>query len=313
MSTVTRVPEIAELSPDDVDGGDAAETLRRVAVGEMLKESFERFRFADGFSYARSLAFQTVLALIPGIIFMVALAVRVGEGRLQSILRAMIESLAPGPAGEIFLNAFQQGSQHGSSGNMVAIVAGAVTMLIAATTAMSQLQRGASRIYGVDRDRPTIQRYGLAFALTISVGLMLAAAFMLTALGGSVAGYFQDEIAAVWRWVRWPAGLVLLTVAFAILYRIVPNRDQPTWSWLAVGSAIGVAGWFVVSIGLALYLNASQAFGETYGPLAGFIGIMLWAQLSAIALFYGLAFAAQLEAERTGLTEPTRPAVMERR
>lgn len=304
MSSVTLVPEMALAEKDEVDAGDATEVLARLSKKEILTESFERFRYADGFSYARSLAFQSVMAIIPGIIFVVALAVRLGEGKLQSILRAMIESLAPGPAGEIFLEAFNQGSQNGSSGSIIALVGGGTAMLVGATAGMAQLQRGASRIYGVDVDRPTLHRYGLALVLTLSVGVLFTAAFLLTALGGSVAGYFQDEVAAVWRWVRWPGGLAVLTLAFAILYRIVPNRTQPSPSWLAVGSAIGVTGWFAVSGALALYFNASRTFGETYGPLAGFIGIMLWAQLSAIAIFYGLAFAAQLEAERAGVTEP---------
>lgn len=304
MSSVTLVPEIALAETDDVDGADAAQTLSELSIGELLKESFERFRYADGFTYARSLAFQSVMAIIPGVIFIVALAVRAGEGQLQSILRAMIESLAPGPAGDIFLEAFSQGAQNGSSGNLVAIIAGALAMIIGATAGMAQLQRGASRIYGVNVDRPTLKRYGLALALTLSVGVLMSLAFFLTALGGSVSGYFEDELAAIWRWVRWPTGLVLLTLAFAILYRIVPNREQPSPSWLAVGSGIGVVGWFIVSAGLALYFNASSSFGQTYGPLAGFIGIMLWSQLSAIAIFYGLAFAAQLEAERAGVTEP---------
>lgn len=304
MSSVTLVPEIALAESDDVDGADAAETLSQLSLGELVKESFERFRYADGFTYARSLAFQSVMAIIPGVIFIVALAVRSGEGQLQSILRAMIESLAPGPAGDIFLEAFSQGAENGSQGNLIAILAGALAMIVGATAGMAQLQRGASRIYGVNVDRPTLKRYGLAFALTLSVGVLLTLAFVVTALGGSLAGYFQDDLAAVWRWVRWPTGLVLLTLAFAILYRIVPNREQPAPSWLAVGSGIGVVGWFAVSAGLAFYFNASSSFGETYGPLAGFIGIMLWSQLSAIAIFYGLAFAAQLEAERAGVTEP---------
>jgi uncharacterized BrkB/YihY/UPF0761 family membrane protein len=64
-------------------------------------------------------------------------------------------------------------------------------------------------------------------------------------------------------------------------------------------------GWLVVSIGLSLFLNASTTFGQTYGPLAGFIGVMLWAFLSSIVVFYGLAVAAQLEAVRAGVLSPT--------
>ena len=43
--------------------------------------------------------------------------------------------------------------------------------------------------------------------------------------------------------------------------------------------------WALFTSLLALYLTFSREFGETYGPLAGIIGILLWAYLSSRALF----------------------------
>jgi uncharacterized BrkB/YihY/UPF0761 family membrane protein len=74
-----------------------------------------------------------------------------------------------------------------------------------------------------------------------------------------------------------------------------------------VGSGIAVILWFASTGLLALYVGASGSFGETYGPLAGFIGLLLWAFLGAASLFGGLTFAAQLEAERAGEPGPARP------
>ena len=57
---------------------------------------------------------------------------------------------------------------------------------------------------------------------------------------------------------------------------------------------------------LAVYIDATDSFGATYGPLAGTIGVLLWAFLTSVALFLGLAFAAQLEAVRAGVPTPRR-------
>jgi uncharacterized BrkB/YihY/UPF0761 family membrane protein len=54
--------------------------------------------------------------------------------------------------------------------------------------------------------------------------------------------------------------------------------------------------------GLDVYIDATESFEDTYGTLAGTIGILLWAFLTSVALFLGLAFAAQLEAVRAGVT-----------
>jgi YihY family inner membrane protein len=298
MSDVSFVPSTAGL-----DGEDVRTMLGKARIGELAKDSFIRFRHADGFSYARSMAFQVVFALIPAVIMVVAVAVRIGEGSFQDLLRQGITTMAPGPAGDIFLTAFEQGSDVGRA-NVVAIVLGGAAALVSAVAAMAQLQRGASRIYGILEDRPTVQRYALATGLTLTVGLALTVAFVLIVIGTGVGDAFADTIAETWSWVRWPLGLTVLMVGLAGLFKAAPNRKQPGMGWLLLGGAVASVGWLLVSIGLAVYLNASRAFGETYGPLAGFIGLMLWAQLSAIAVFYGLAVSAQLEAVRAGVRGP---------
>jgi uncharacterized BrkB/YihY/UPF0761 family membrane protein len=55
---------------------------------------------------------------------------------------------------------------------------------------------------------------------------------------------------------------------------------------------------------LALYIQATDQFGATYGPIAGTIGVLLWTFFTSIALLVGLAFAAQLEAVRAGVPAP---------
>ena len=87
------------------------------------------------------------------------------------------------------------------------------------------------------------------------------------------------------------------------MFKLSPRRNQPPMSWLAFGAAVCRRTLFV-SLLLTLYLTASGGFGETYGALAGFMGVLLWAYGSSIALFYGLACAAQLEAIRAGVAEP---------
>ena len=55
-----------------------------------------------------------------------------------------------------------------------------------------------------------------------------------------------------------------------------------------------------MTLGLGLLFQVSTSFGDTYGPLAGIVALLLWALLSAIGLFFGAAVAAQLEAVRAG-------------
>lgn len=306
MSTAKFVPPLT-----GADGGDVREALTRTSIGELLKDSFIRFRYADGFSFARSMAFQVVLALIPGVIFVVALAVRLGEGRLQAMLREAITSLAPGPAGQTLIMAFEQGSDAGRA-NLIAMILGGAAAIVSAVAAMAQLQRGSSRIYGVLGDRKTLHRYGLATLLTLTTGALLTGAFLLIVFGSSLDAV-DGGVVDAWAWARWPIGTIALILGLAGLFKKAPNRPQAGFAWLALGGSIAAVSWLVVSIGLALFLNASTTFGQTYGPLAGFIGVMIWAFLSSIAIFYGLAVAAQLEAVRVGASAPTEDRTPEER
>ena len=299
MTTASLVPE-----SDRSRSVSLAELWKRQPVARTLSNAFIRFRYADGFSFARSMAFQIVLALLPGLIFIVALATRLGDGRLQSMIRETMETVAPGPASELLLGAFQQGTEAGRA-NALAIVIGGLAAITAGVGGMAQLQRGASRIYGVLGDRPTVQRYGLATVLTLTVGVLLILGFLAIVLGASIGGTFQDEIAEIWGWARWPLGVLVVSLGLGALFKYAPNRQQPKFPVLALGGLVAVLGWLLTSVLLAVYLNTSTAFGETYGPLAGFIGMLLWAQFTGIAIFFGIAVAAEVEAEYAGVTDPT--------
>ena len=107
-----------------------------------------------------------------------------------------------------------------------------------------------------------------------------------------------------WDWVRWPVSLALIVFAVGLLFEKSPRRKQPALSWLLFGAAISTALWWLASTLLAVYIRFSEGFGATYGPLTAIMALLLWANLTGIALFLGLAFAAQLEAQRVGVTSP---------
>lgn len=307
MSTARTVPETYDLDDDD-----ARETLQSVSPSRLLKEGFTRFRHADGFSHARALAFQVVLTLVPGVIVAAGLTAVVGNRDLSDALVSTMESLAPGPAADVFRSAVEEGSANSrTSAGARALVFGGLAMVFSAMGAFGQLERGTNRIYGVERDRPSFSKYARALALAVSAGLLLALAFVTLAIGSNVADAIDDGTAAdVWQLARWPLGVLFLVGAYSLIFRFSPRRRQPNMSWLAFGASFGVALTVLVTLALALYLGASSDFGETYGPLAGFMGILLWAYLTSLALLLGVAFAAQLEDARaeqaaTRRTTPT--------
>jgi YihY family inner membrane protein len=296
MSTATSVPSTVGL-----EGDDALATLRATGRRRLALDAFDRFRAADGFSHARALAFQLALALVPALITVVGLATALDQDTFTRVVREVLDDLAPGAAGDLITEALQQGSSGARQENgEVALVVGGFATLVAGTTAFGQLERGANRIYGVERDRPPLRKYAVAAGLMLTAGSATVVAAILLVAGSTMAD------AAGWGpafdVLRWPVALALVVGALALLFEVAPRRRQPEASWLALGSGLAAVLWLAFTGGLAVLVGASANFGVTYGPLAGTIAVLLWMLSSAVALLLGLAFAAQLEAVRAGVT-----------
>jgi YihY family inner membrane protein len=300
MSIAQLVPETWELTGDD-----ARETLVRTGRRQLARDAFVRLRASDGFSHARSLAFVISLLLVQGVILLVGIAAALGETDLSASIVRSINEAVPGPGGKALTNAVFHAYRTGSSGQYFVLVVVGVTALVTGATLMGQMERALNRLYGIEQDRPSLQKYARATGLALTAGVLAVLAFSAFALGHGIGqGIGDHTVTTIWKVVRWPLALALMTASIALLFRWSPNRHQPAWSWLAWGSTLSVLLWSLVTLGLGLFFQASTTFSTTYGPLAGMMALLLWALLSSIAILFGAAVAVQLEAVRAGAARP---------
>ena len=159
---------------------------------------------------------------------------------------------------------------------------------------------GLNRLYGIEQDRPTVEKYGRALVLALTVGLLASAAFVAVAFGHGhrrrarrrqrAPSLARRALADRARRSGVRDGAPLRRSPRAAPARVVVARVRR----VGVGAALGARHLRARSL-----LQASTSFGETYGPLAGIVALLLWALLSSIAILYGAAVAAQLEAVRS--------------
>ena len=308
MSTAQLVPETWELTGDD-----AWKVLARTGRRTLLRDAFQRLRFSDGFSHARSLAFMVALTAIQGVIAVVGIATAFGGSGISDMIVRSVQEAAPGPVARLLTDAVTQAQGAGSAHNYLGLLFGSIGCLLSATTAMGQLERGLNRLYGVEKDRDSVHKYAFAFVLALSAGVLITAAFALLAFGRTMAASIDNNVLArSWDLLSWPLGIALMAGGLALLFRWCPRRRQPAWSWLAFGSIVSLILWAIITIGLGLFFRNSASFGQTYGPLAGMVALMLWSLLTSISLFFGAAVAAQLEAVRANAAQPQDEAKVER-
>ena len=308
MTTARLVPVTTELDGDELDAEDAWHLARRFGLRRIAVQSFVRFRYGDGFTNSRALALQLSLAVVPFLIALTGLAADLDEERPARVMAAAIEAISPGGGTDDALaTAVVDGSEENGE---LALAFGLAFALASMTTAMAQVERGSNRIYGIRRDRAAPAKYGRAAVLTAVLAAPVGVAFLLLVAGGALGdamvteGVWSADARQVWNLARWPVGLVLVVATIAVLFDHAPRRRQPALSWLALGSVVAVLLSMGATAGLAAYVNLSGSFGSTYGPLAGVFALLLWSLLSAMALFYGIAICAQLEALRCGQASP---------
>jgi len=274
-----------------------------------VKDSFVRFRYGDGFSHSRALALQLVLSLIPLGIAFIGLSSTVRADQVAQVLREVLLRITPGSTDELVRQTLEK-DQASTTGGELALWIGLGVAVLALTTAMGQIERGANRIYGIRRDRPALHKYGRAVLMACTAGLLSIVGFLVIVAGKTVGQVLArtydwgDTQLLVWNLARFPVGVVLALGAFTLLIERSPRRRQPGWSWIAIGAGVALTLWLVFTYALSLYVQTSGSFGSTYGPLTGVMALLLWAYLTSIALFLGIAFCAQLEAVRAGVREP---------
>jgi YihY family inner membrane protein len=310
MTTARTVPVTTEMDGDELDAEDAWVLARHHGLVRIATASFLRFRYGDGFTNSRALALQASLAVIPFLLALTGLSADLDQERPARVVAATIQQVSPGQGSSDALANAVSGSDSSEEAGELALALGLVLSIVSMITAMGQVERGANRIYGIRRDRPALAKYGRAALLAGVLALPVGVGFLLLVAGGAFADAMADQYGwsagavRAWEVARWPVGTVLLVFAIAVLLDHAPRRRQPALSWLALGSGTAVVLSLMATGALAAYVHVSSSFGNTYGPLAGIVALLLWSLLSAIALFYGVAVCAQLEALRSGDPEP---------
>ncbi|AZM93675.1 MULTISPECIES: YihY/virulence factor BrkB family protein [Streptomyces] len=319
MGTATRVPQrkdvavVAaglEVEGEELSAEEAVAALRRHGGWSLVRDSFVRFRYADGFSHSRALALQTVLSIVPMAIAVIGLSSVLHTEDIGRVAELTIRRLASGPSQHVVDEALAQSRHHAGDGSRLALWLGLLFSVVNVTTALCQVERGANRIYGTERDRPFLYKYSRGLMMSVLAGLPLGLSFAVTVLGAhlsrAVAEVYHLGAGTIRAWdlLRWPVGVLLALLATSAIFRLSPRRAQPGYTWLAFGATVYLVLWLTATWGLSAYVGASGSFASVYGPLSAFVSLLLWSYLTSLALFLGLAFAAQLEAVRAGVREP---------
>lgn len=254
----------------------------------------------DTFGRSAELAFYFLLAVFPLLVcFLTVLGLMVGNHPIvgEYVLTA-ITRVMPGVAGTLVQDTLQQTALH-SAGWLMAV--GVLGALWSGSAGVAALITTLNVAYGIKDTRPMWRQRALAIVLTIVLGVLFAAAIMISLLGGWLVHAMGGAIGLgvafrrVWRVGEYAIALLFVVVAYAALYRWAPDRKERRWTWLTPGALIGVSIWIAAAAGLRIYLHFFDNYSKSYGSVGAVIVLMLWFYVTGFSMLTGAEINAVIE------------------
>jgi membrane protein len=283
-----------EARPGEGRAPSGPERLQLAEWIAVFKRAFRQFLADDCMGLAQQVAYSSLLAFFPAVVFLVGLLDLVGA---YDALQDFLNPVAPAAVTDL-IEQLEEDSGGGAS--VVAVVAGAFLAVWAATGAMASVVKAVNRAYDRVETRPFWKVRLISIVLVVASGLVTAGTLLLIVLGGKLGEAIATKArlggAFDWLWdlARWPLAFVIVLLLFALIYYLAPNTEQRSWKWITPGSLVGGAMWIALSGLFALYTAFSDSYSATYGTLAGGIILLLWLNYTAWAVLFGAELNAEL-------------------
>lgn len=264
--------------------------------------------------FAAAVAFFAFLALIPALTAVIGVYGLVSDP--EDVTRQITEALEGAPdSTREFLVSQMTDIAAGSGGALGASVAiGLLLAVFSASGAVANLLKSLNVAYEIDETRKPWTLRATAVALMLGGIVVLGVVmFLMAALPPLLAEWGLGDVA---RWtlnvLRYPILGVVMAASLSLLYRLGPDHrgnDRPLSPRLfTMGGFVATVLFVVLSALFSFYTANLGSYGETYGPLATIIVLLLWFQLSALSIIVGAELDAELAdrawRDRTGLEDP---------
>lgn len=244
---------------------------------------------------AGSLTFTTVLALVPvlTIAFAVFTTFPLFTSFRESLEAYFVQSVMPRGIANTILDYLTQFSAKASRLSAL----GAVFLIVTAIFMFGTVDRTLNRLWRVRETRPFLQRM-LVYWSVMTIGPLLlgasltAASEFLPLLGG-----VSRKASPLLGSLSLLLSLGLSTLAFALLYQTVPNR-QVDWREAVIGGLVAAIAFEITRRMFAFTINLGGGYRAIYGALAAIPIFLIWVYLFWLITLLGAVVAAALPVVR---------------
>lgn len=258
------------------------------ALGQLI---FRRFTDDRCLQIAANLTFTTLLSLVPLITIALTMfaAFPVFDDFSQNMMDFMQSNMMPAGASAIITKYLHQFTE--SATKLTAV--GIVFLVLTAMSMMLTIDHAFNLIWRVARPRPLFKKLVVYWAVLTLAPLLIGASLSLTSwLVGQSMGYVQ-QIPFLGVNVLKLLPTLFTTVAFTLLFQLVPNRYVP-FRHALIGALLAAVMFESMNLIFGSYIKHFPTYTLVYGAFAAVPIFLMWIYLSWITILLGAIIAASL-------------------
>jgi membrane protein len=267
-------------------------TVGGLNAKELLSQVWRRIRRDDVFGRSAQLSYFFILALFPLLIFLSMLLgyFFAAERHVYSRLLVYLSQVMPEPAFQVLRGTLNEITTQTDAG---VLSAGLLFAVWLASFGMMAIIEGLNVAYEVPEARPWWRRSLVAILLTMALGVLVAAAFLVILASGTAVERVVQAFPLVGRLtglstvLQWTIAILFLLLALALIFRFAPNLRRSRWEGILPGALLTLTCWLAASAGMRMYLSAYNLYSRTYGSLGAVIILLVWLYLSGAAVLVG--------------------------
>ncbi len=262
----------------------------------IVKDTFQGVSDNKITKLSGSLAYSTVFSMGPLLIVIISVCgIFLGrdavEGKIYDQLQQFLGNDAALQLQDIIRKAMISGK------STIAMILGAVFLLLGATSIFAEIQDSVNDIWGL-KPKPKknwlkmIQNRFLSFSIIVSLGFLLLVSLMVTALIDGLSTKLQTYLPGLALSVVYILNqaitVVIVTFIFAVIFKVLPDA-RIKWKDVSVGAFVTTMLFMLGKFVISLYISKSNV-GSMFGAAGSIIVLLVWIYYSSLILYIGAEF-----------------------
>jgi membrane protein len=277
----------------------------------LTKEAVRDWYEGNTFPLGAALAYYSVFALAPTLVIAVAIAGMIfgreaARGNLVAELRQTV-----GPEVAASAEAMLRTTETDHWGGVLATIVGIGVLVFGAIGVFSQIQSALNAIWRV-KPKPGRGLWGVvrdrlvSFVMVLCVGGLLVLSLAISTALEVIAKYVPTADLpgdfSLWGTIHWTATLGLMTLLFALLYKVLPDV-RLGWGDVWVGGVVTAVLFAGGNYLIGLYLGRGST-ASAYGAAGSLVILLLWVYYSSQVFLLGAEFTWVYANRRGEVKEP---------